>query len=210
MLLCSAHLTVDDGSPESLRVRWARIMGTASLCHHHSGESYSDRVKLSCDSTLVIDTSGEKYQTSYWDMYGGVWRGIKQYETALCAHCELCDTSQALISSGPTQHRSYALVRFSSYGLWKQKCPRIAINSMLLRPSAYALHLAILSAWILLRLQRLVRKYAHSKETCHAHRASNCTMRLVLCLYRTRCPHCLQRIGSPRFRGTSWSQSPHL
>lgn len=36
------------------------------------------------------------------------------------------------------------------------------------------------------------------------------TYRFVLCLYNTRCPQFLHRIGSPRFSGTSWSQSPHL
>ena len=36
------------------------------------------------------------------------------------------------------------------------------------------------------------------------------THRLVRCLYSTRWPQLRQRIGSPRFSGTSMSQSPHL
>jgi hypothetical protein len=37
-----------------------------------------------------------------------------------------------------------------------------------------------------------------------------CTYRFVRCLYSTRWPQLRHRIGSPRFSGTSLSQSPHL
>jgi len=40
------------------------------------------------------------------------------------------------------------------------------------------------------------------------HRAWNCTILLVLSLYRTRCPHSLHRIWSPRFIVTLELQSP--
>jgi hypothetical protein len=36
------------------------------------------------------------------------------------------------------------------------------------------------------------------------------THRFVRCLYSTRCPQLLHRIGSPRFRLTAASQSPHV
>jgi len=51
-----------------------------------------------------------------------------------------------------------------------------------------------------------------SVPPCHltSQRASNCTIRFVLFLYKTRCPQFRQRIGSPRLSCTSPSQSPHV